>query len=64
MLKKGYLANNAIYVCTEHKVSILDDYKKSIEPIFSTIGEIENSGEDPTKLLKGPICHEDFKRLN
>ena len=63
MLKKGYLAGNSIYVCLEHSKEIIDGYFDVLDPIFSLISECE-SGRDIKKLLKGPICHSGFKRLN
>lgn len=63
MLKKGYLASNSVYVCTEHKQTIVDGYFENIEPIFKLIEECEN-GRDVTSLLDGPVCHAGFKRLN
>jgi glutamate-1-semialdehyde 2,1-aminomutase len=63
MLGKGYLAANSIYVCTEHTNEIVDCYFEAIDPIFRLIRECED-GRDVMGLLKGPICHAGFKRLN
>ncbi len=63
MLKKGYLAGNSIYVCTEHSEEVINGYFHAIEPIFDLISQCEN-GRDIEKLLEGPICHSGFKRLN
>jgi glutamate-1-semialdehyde 2,1-aminomutase len=63
MLEKGYLAGNSIYVCTEHTEEILNGYFEAIEPLFSSIQEFEN-GREVLPLLKGPVCHGGFKRLN
>ena len=63
MLNKGYLASNAIYVCTEHTDEIIRQYISSIEPIFKIIQECEND-RDINKLLKSQVCHSGFKRLN
>jgi glutamate-1-semialdehyde 2,1-aminomutase len=63
MLAKGYLAGNCVYVCTEHTPAVLDGYFAELDPIFSTIKECEE-GRDVMNLLKGPICHGGFKRLN
>jgi glutamate-1-semialdehyde 2,1-aminomutase len=63
MLKKGYLAANSVYVCTEHSSKIVDGYFEALEPIFTLIKECED-GKDVMSLLKGPICHGGFKRLN
>ncbi len=63
MLAKGYLASNSVYLCTEHTPRILDDYFNILDSIFSLIKECED-GRDVMSLLKGPICHAGFKRLN
>jgi glutamate-1-semialdehyde 2,1-aminomutase len=63
MLAKGYLAGNSVYVCTEHTPDIVDGYFDALEPVFGLIKECEQ-GRDVMELLKGPICHAGFKRLN
>ena len=63
MLKKGYLAATAVYVCTEHLPSIINEYLENLKPIFQTIKECEE-GRDVMDLLEGPIAHNGFKRLN
>ena len=63
MLGKGYLVGNSIYVCTEHTPEIIDDYFDTLSPVFELIKECEE-GRDVMALLKGPICHAGFKRLN
>ncbi len=63
MLKKGYLATNCVYACTEHKQELVDRYFAELDPIFATIKQCEN-GLDVGSLLEGPLCHSGFKRLN
>ena len=63
MLAKGYLAANSVYVCTAHTKEIVDGYFAALEPVFNTISECED-GRDVMSLLKGPVCHAGFKRLN
>jgi len=63
MLAKGYLAGNSVYVCTEHTPAVLDGYFAELASIFATIKECEE-GRDVMSLLKGPVCHGGFKRLN
>ncbi len=63
MLKKGYLAATAVYVCTAHTQDIIKTYLENLKPIFQTIKECEE-GRDVMKLLEGPIAHNGFKRLN
>jgi len=63
MLAKGYLAGTSVYVCTEHTAEIVDGYFEALDPIFGLIKECEE-GRDVMQLLKGPVCHAGFKRLN
>jgi len=63
MLKKGYLATNSVYACTEHKQELVDGYFAELDPIFAIIRECEE-GLDVNTLLEGPVCHSGFKRLN
>jgi glutamate-1-semialdehyde 2,1-aminomutase len=63
MLKKGYLAANSVYACTEHKQELIDGYFVELDPIFATIKECEE-GLNVNTLLEGPVCHGGFKRLN
>jgi glutamate-1-semialdehyde 2,1-aminomutase len=63
MLSKGYLASNSIYACTKHSTDHIDGYFDNLEPIFKLISECE-AGRDIDLLLKGPVCHDGFKRLN
>ena len=63
MLAKGYLATTNVYSCTEHTKNIVDSYFEALDPIFLLIKECEE-GRDVVNLLKGPVCHSEFKRLN
>ena len=63
MLAKGYLAANSVYACTEHTPAIVDAYFAELEPVFNLIRQCED-GRNVMSLLKGPICHGGFKRLN
>ena len=63
MLAKGYLAGNSVYVCTEHTPEVVAGFFDALNPIFGLIKECED-GRDVMGLLKGPVCHGGFKRLN
>ena len=63
MLKKGYLATNSVYACTEHAQGVVDGYFSVLDPIFATLKDCEE-GRDIDSLLEGPLCHNEFKRLN
>jgi glutamate-1-semialdehyde 2,1-aminomutase len=63
MLAKGYLAGTGVYTCTEHTPAIVDRYFDALDPVFGLIRQCED-GRDIKGLLKGPVCHAGFKRLN
>ena len=63
MLKQNFLAANSVYVCTEHKDEVVDEYFDLLDPIFATIAGCE-AGRNIDGLLRGPVCHSGFKRLN
>lgn len=63
MLSKGYLAGNSVYVCTAHTPEVVNGFFEALDPIFSLIKDCEE-GRDVMGLLKGPVCHSGFKRLN
>lgn len=64
MLKKGILAANSVYVCTEHTDPRLSRYFEAVEPIFNDIAAFEQGKKDVFEQLEGPVCHGGFKRLN
>jgi glutamate-1-semialdehyde 2,1-aminomutase len=63
MLAKGYLAGNSVYACIDHTREVISDFFDTLDPIFALIKECEE-GRDVMSLLKGPVCHGGFKRLN
>lgn len=63
MLAKGYLAGTSLYVCTAHTPEVVDAYFEALDPVFGLVAECE-AGRDVMGLLKGPVCHAGFKRLN
>lgn len=63
MLAKGFLAGNSCYVCIAHTPEVIDAYFDALDPVFGLIKECED-GRDVDALLKGPVCHAGFKRLN
>jgi glutamate-1-semialdehyde 2,1-aminomutase len=63
MLARGFLAGTSVYVCTAHTPEVVDRYFETLDPVFALIAECE-AGRNVHELLKGPICHDGFKRLN
>jgi glutamate-1-semialdehyde 2,1-aminomutase len=63
MLKKGFLASNAIYSSIAHNKDVLDQYFFELEKIFKLIQDCEN-GLSIDKLLEYPVSKSGFERLN
>lgn len=63
MLAHGYLAGNSVYVCIDHTSEVVAEFFATLDPIFALVKDCEE-GRDVMSLLKGPVCHGGFKRLN
>lgn len=63
MLSSGYLAGTNFYACTQHTAEHIETYIHYLDPVFKTIAECE-AGRDINKVLKGPVSHAGFRRLN
>lgn len=63
MLAKGYLAGNSVYACIDHTPEVVAEFFAALDPVFALVKECEE-GRDVMSLLKGPVCHGGFKRLN
>ena len=63
MLKKGFLASNTLYLCTEHTKSIVDKYLFHLNNIFKLIRECED-GRSIDTLLRNKESKSGFGRLN
>lgn len=63
MLAKGFLAGNSVYVCIAHTPQVVDAFFAALDPVFALVKQCEE-GRDVMSLLKGPVCHAGFKRLN
>jgi len=63
MLKRGYLAANNCYVSLAHTPEIIDSYQEALDGAFALIFECEQ-GRPVEELLKSPVCHGGFNRLN
>ena len=64
MLLKKYLASNLIMVSTQHTPAETDKYLESLNPILNTISEVMHNERRISELLKYPISHSGFQRLN
>lgn len=63
MLDKGYLAATSVYTALTHTPEIVEGYFEALDPIFALIADCE-AGRSVHALLRGPVCHAGFKRLN
>jgi glutamate-1-semialdehyde 2,1-aminomutase len=63
MLDRGFLASTLVYVTTEHTPEVVDAYFEALGAVFGIIKECED-GRPVSGVLRGPICHSGFRRLN
>lgn len=63
MLARGILAGGIFYATYAHKASHLRRYKKAVDEVFGIIAKARQ-GAGVKKLLKGPVAHSGFERLN
>ena len=64
MLDRGYLASTLLYACTSHKPELLSQYFDALDQVFKLVADCESGLKDLQALLRGPVCHSGFKRLN
>jgi glutamate-1-semialdehyde 2,1-aminomutase len=64
MLDKGFLASTNFYASTAHNDANLELYFTALDEVYHQISNCEKGIEKIENLLKGPICHGGFKRLN
>lgn len=64
MLGKGFLASTNFYASTAHNDNNLELYFNALDEVYSLIAKCEKENLKIENLLKGPICHSSFKRLN
>ncbi len=64
MLEKGFLASTNFYASTAQTDAHLESYFNALDEVYTSISKCENGDLKIENLLKGPICHGGFKRLN
>lgn len=64
MLKKGFLASNAVYTCLAHTDDIIDKYLDAFREVMIDIKGKVDSGRKIEEYLVGEVCHSGFERLN
>ncbi len=63
MLKRGYLALTVIYLSYAHTKEVIDLYLKEADEVLGLIAKALQTGR-LEQILKGPVCHSGFQRLN
>jgi glutamate-1-semialdehyde aminotransferase len=56
MLKKNFLASNAIYCSISHSKNLLDRYFDILNELFSKISKFEKNDENIQKILETSVC--------
>ena len=64
LLDKKILGANTTYMSISHTDKVIKRYIEKLDEIFSKISECENDKLNIDSLLKHPLCHTGFKRLN
>ena len=64
MLKKNILASTNFYASIAHEDTYIEKYFSELDVVYRLIKRCENHELQIDKILKGPICHSGFKRLN
>lgn len=62
MLELGFLASTGFYASYAHKDRHVESYLEAMDQVFGIIKKISKDNK-PEKYLKGPVCHNGFKRL-
>ena len=63
MLKRGFLANNNIYVSVAHTDEYVDSYIENLNEVFKLISK-SNTKKELDSLLESPLRHTGFNRIN
>jgi len=64
MLRNKFLASDGVYLSTAHNEKIIKKYSNHLDEIFFKISECEKENQSIEKMLKYPISHTSFGRLN
>jgi glutamate-1-semialdehyde 2,1-aminomutase len=64
MLQKNILASTNFYASISHEDTYIEKYFSELDVVYGLIKRCENHELQIDKILKGPICHSGFKRLN
>jgi len=63
MLEKGFLATKAFNTTFAHQDQVIEEYLQAVEEVFGVIAHALEQGT-MREMLKGPVAHAGFTRLN
>lgn len=63
MLANGFLASNTFYASVSHDDEVIGAYFVALEKVFEKLAALKNPSELHS-LLKGPVSHNGFRRIN
>ena len=63
MLERGFLATKAFYTTFAHQDAVIEEYLQAAEDVFGVVAQALERGA-VRSLLKGPVAHVGFTRLN
>lgn len=64
MLEQNYLTTNLFYPSTVHTEIDLEQFFVAYRRVIERLDEAKRSNKSIKSLLKGPVCHSTFQRLN
>ena len=64
MLKHKFLAANRVYLSISHNEKVFNKYSNYLDEIFYKISECEIGNLNLSDILKYPVAHTSFGRLN
>jgi glutamate-1-semialdehyde aminotransferase len=63
MLERGFLATKAFYTTFAHQDAVIEEYLQAAEDVFGMVAQALARGTVKS-LLRGPVAHAGFTRLN
>ena len=63
MLERGFLATKAFYATFAHQDQVIEEYLQAAEDVFRVVAPALERGT-VRSLLRGPVAHSGFTRLN
>lgn len=64
MLKRGFLSTPLIFTCINHSHELIQKYLQELHSCFESVKKCQDNPKLIDRILRGPVCHNGFKRLN